>query len=138
MEYDEYSVHIYNRLKAITPSPYQGFPGRSQGFHDGRPEPALRHTVRALTTPSLIKLLNILDIWSPPDRAGVDNLYMCTLAFLALDGRDAGPYHVDSQSIQAIWDRWYIDRERAPGLWEELADAVRAEWKGKLTVPLSS
>lgn len=142
LEYDEYSIHLYNRLKKITPSPYAAFPGRSQGFDDGRPEPALRHTVKALTTPSLIKLLNLLDITSPPERVGVEWPFLDTLSLVALEGKAAGPHHVDSPSIQAIWDRWYVNvnSERAEGLclWEQLAGAVKAEWKDKLNLPLSS
>lgn len=138
LEYDNYSIHLYNRLKAITPSPYVAFPGRHQGFDDGRPEPFLRHTVKALTTPSLIKLLNLLDVFSPPERAGVEWPYVNALNLLVIDGRNAGPYHVDSPSIQAIWDKWYLNSEWAPDLWEKLADAVRVEWKEKLVLPLSS
>lgn len=142
LEYDEYSVHLYDHLKTITPSPYAAFPGWFQGFDNGQLEPSLRHTVKALTTPSLIKLLNLLDIFSPPERVGVEWPYLDTLGLVANGGSVAGPYHVDSPSIQVIWDRWYVNvnSERSEGLclWEKLADAVRAEWKDKLTLLLSS
>ncbi|KAI0061047.1 hypothetical protein BV25DRAFT_1827295 [Artomyces pyxidatus] len=126
LEWDLYNIHLYDQYRPVLPL-FLDVEMTSKEAH------ANFHAVKVLTTPSLIKLLILLVVFSPPERIGVGQPYSVILFLLALDGIEQGPYVLDSPSLQRAWDRRFVPGNFSDSLRRALWDGVRKEWKEKLS-----
>lgn len=95
------------------------------------------HSLKVMTTSSLIKTLIILRAFSPPDnQCGVEHPFLSILFLLCVDTSDQGPHVFGSPSVQRLWDELYtvkgMENPHRPDLW----DGVRNEWRNKLGLEL--
>ncbi|OBZ73202.1 hypothetical protein A0H81_06952 [Grifola frondosa] len=90
------------------------------------------HVVNVLTTSSLIKAWLLLDVLSAPHRVGIVYEYSFLLHIMPLYATPSGPYDFESESLQAMWQKVYIDGDWCPETYEILQNEVKLEWQGRI------